>query len=880
MDINKDPGYRYDVFLSYRHKPLDSRICKKLHTLLESYKPVRRFKSARITRVFRDDEELPAAGILSDTIAKALASSRYLVVVCSPDTPESEWVDREVRTFIELGRSNRIFALLISGTPDHSFPPSLKGVQGIENRTLRVTEAKENQIITSLKRESLKIIAAVSGVSWDQFRVANRRRSVKRIILTTASLVIMFCVSGLYLLQQWLMASYYNIYANKEELLIHSVVQNVTNGLHDRLKEVPEALPVVADILEENLIYLESMAAIDTGSTYTEGYLGKGYLRTIAAWLDLGDYSRAAKYADKAVEEFERLASVRSYLNGKSELLTCYSVAGISMQYSGNLDKAVSYYSKGVSLGRELDDQSPNTEIKKQIAQNLNSLGDCYTAMGCVDDAVFYYDDSLKIYLGLMSYKDFSERELAGTYGHMASTLHNAGFYDQASRYYYEQISHLQNLREAGTILDDTLLTDMALCYANLGSILMYQGDNQQAVNMLEQASEILRPVSISTPGKNYYHASILSSMGEAYQNTGNHVLAGKYFSESLSLLEEYAEDTENLPAQCALADNYRHLGLNAKFMAQTEEAINYYTNAISLYEWLANDRKELSQLWGLAVSLHDLGTVYMDNGSYDEAKPFLFKALGTFQAYDEATGTESSVNNIAICSNNIGLCFYNQTDYAGAIPHLLSAAEYYISRLEQADSSHRRIYADCCGYLGRCYAYQGEYERARDYHQESALVFEVMSRDQSEYLKSYAISLYWAAIDRVLLGETKQAEEYYILCLDRCSKYIESGDRSFLPTYLSFYAYYYLVFEDDFQKALEISRQAWMENPEDVSVQKIYAYSLLFSGHREESEEILAELAANQPANLELIRFDSRVLKASGFTYRELEPLTQLLGE
>ena len=175
----------------------------------------------------------------------------------------------------------------------------------------------------------------------------------------------MFCVSGLYLLQQWLMASYYNIYANKEELLIHSVVQNVTNGLHDRLKEVPEALPVVADILEENLIYLESMAAIDTGSTYTEGYLGKGYLRTIAAWLDLGDYSRAAKYADKAVEELERLASVRSYLNWKvrtSHMLQC---GGYFHAILRNLDKAVSYYSKGVSLKRA-DDQSPNTEIKSR----------------------------------------------------------------------------------------------------------------------------------------------------------------------------------------------------------------------------------------------------------------------------------------------------------------------------------------------------------------------------------------------------------------------------------------------------------------------------------------------------------------------------------
>ena len=129
MDNSMGREYLYDVFLSYRHKPLDSMICKKLHTLLETYKPVRRFRFARIGRVFRDDEELPAAGILSDTIAQALVSSGCLVVVCSPDTPESEWVDREVRTFIELGRSDRIFALLISGTPEQSFPPSLKRVR-------------------------------------------------------------------------------------------------------------------------------------------------------------------------------------------------------------------------------------------------------------------------------------------------------------------------------------------------------------------------------------------------------------------------------------------------------------------------------------------------------------------------------------------------------------------------------------------------------------------------------------------------------------------------------------------------------------------------------------------------------------------------------
>lgn len=878
MNISNGPEYMYDVFLSYRHKPLDNRICKKLHTLLETYKPVRRFRTARISRVFRDDEELPAAGILSDTISRALVSSKYLVVVCSPDTPESEWVDREVRTFIELGRSDRIFALLISGTPDQSFPPSLKHVQGIENRILRVKAAGEKQIIRNLKRERLKIIAAVSGVSWDRFRVSHRRRSIRRFILAAAAFMALFCASGFWLLRQWLLAASYNNHALKEELLVHTVVQNVTNSLHERLSMVPEAVPVVAGILEENLIYLESLAAIDTGSAETEGFLGKGYLRTIGAWIKLGDYSRAAKYADKAVEEFERLAASGS--GRKEDLLTCYSMAGVCMEYAGNMDKAAAYYRKAISLGKKLDGRDPATDIKKQIAMNLNSLGDCYAAMGRAEDAESCYDDSLEIYLGLLSSGDLSERELAEACGQMASALHDAGAHDQASRYYRQEATYLQSLLEAGSLPDESLHLDLALCYANQGLILLFQGDNRQAAGMLEQASEIFRSASVeSNPETDYYHASVLSSLGQACQNMGDYPRAGSCFAEALSILDRYADDTGNLPVRRALADNYRYMGLNAKYTAHPEEAVAWYTRAISLYEWLVNDRKELSQLWGLAVSLHDLGTVYIDDGDYDAAKPLLFRALDMFRAYGEAAGTASAGTNMAICNYNIGLCFYNQTDYHGALPYFLSAAEHYRSGLQKPGAGLKRIFADCFGYLGRCYAYLGEYGKAKDWHQESALVFEELSREQAEYLKSYALSLYWAAIDRILLGD-KQAKDYYILCLDRCSKYLENGDSSFRPTYLSLYAFYYLVFGDDYGQALEISRQAWQESQGDVLVTKIYAYSLLFSGYREESSEILSGLAAGNPASLGSIRFDVEVFRASGFSDRELVTITRLLEE
>jgi hypothetical protein len=49
-------------------------------------------------------------------------------VICSPAAAASPWVEQEVRGFIELADSRRIFCVLIDGDPDqpeNCFPPSL-----------------------------------------------------------------------------------------------------------------------------------------------------------------------------------------------------------------------------------------------------------------------------------------------------------------------------------------------------------------------------------------------------------------------------------------------------------------------------------------------------------------------------------------------------------------------------------------------------------------------------------------------------------------------------------------------------------------------------------------------------------------------------------
>ena len=156
----------YDAFFSYRHRPLDNEITQKTFNALESYrlpKALREKGFADIRRAFRDTEELPVSRILTDTIDKALRSTNCLIVVCSTDTPESEWIDREVQTFIELGRAEHIYPLLITGDPERSFPPSLKLVPDVMDRVMDI-RSPGNDVKKMMAREETELLRVIAGL--------------------------------------------------------------------------------------------------------------------------------------------------------------------------------------------------------------------------------------------------------------------------------------------------------------------------------------------------------------------------------------------------------------------------------------------------------------------------------------------------------------------------------------------------------------------------------------------------------------------------------------------------------------------------------------------------------------------------------------------
>jgi WD40 repeat protein len=101
-----DPGY--DAFVSYSHAA-DGQLAPALQAGMQSLgKPWYR---RRALRVFRDNTSLSASPELWPAIERALKTSRYFVLLASPEAARSPWVDQEVRWWLE----NRSPATMLIG---------------------------------------------------------------------------------------------------------------------------------------------------------------------------------------------------------------------------------------------------------------------------------------------------------------------------------------------------------------------------------------------------------------------------------------------------------------------------------------------------------------------------------------------------------------------------------------------------------------------------------------------------------------------------------------------------------------------------------------------------------------------------------------------
>jgi len=187
---------RYGAFISYRHVAEDRRFAQRLHDELEAWTTPARLveQGARIKvgRVFRDEEELAASSDLSAEIDSALRDSESLIVICSPLTPTSRWVNEEVQRFRALGRSHRILACLIKGEPSESFPPALfNAMDGSASEPLAADfrPPSDGSTAAAQRLAKLRLLAALIGCRFDDLVLREQARRRRRAAIGTAVLV-------------------------------------------------------------------------------------------------------------------------------------------------------------------------------------------------------------------------------------------------------------------------------------------------------------------------------------------------------------------------------------------------------------------------------------------------------------------------------------------------------------------------------------------------------------------------------------------------------------------------------------------------------------------------------------------------------------------
>lgn len=210
--------FEYDAFISYRHTELDKYAAELLHRQMEAFRlPGNLAKQrgdgrTRITRVFRDKDELPLTNNLEDPIMQALASSEFLIVICSPRIRESLWCRKEIETFISMHGREKILAVLVEGEPGESFPEELlyreetvtdaDGTTHTERIPMEPLAAdirgKDKKAMKkALKMEILRLLAPMFSLNYDDLRQRHRERRMKRILTASLSVGAVFFAFGL-----------------------------------------------------------------------------------------------------------------------------------------------------------------------------------------------------------------------------------------------------------------------------------------------------------------------------------------------------------------------------------------------------------------------------------------------------------------------------------------------------------------------------------------------------------------------------------------------------------------------------------------------------------------------------------------------------------
>jgi len=599
---------KYRAFISYSHR--DARWASWLHATLESYRPPKPLIGRvtergevpkRLTPIFKDREELPSAVDLGGLVNAALEASACQIVICSPNSAKSRWVNEEILAFKRLGREDRIFSLIVGGEPnatdmpgreeEECFPQALRFKLGVAGA---LSDARTEPIAADARpgkdgkhRAALKLIAGLLGVGFDTLRRREQQRRNRRLFaFSCAALAGMVVTSGLaaFALVQRDRAERQTLRAEAEA----RTAKETTRFVVDLFK--------LSDPSEARGNSVTAREMLDKGAARVQSELAKEpavqarLMDTLGTvYMGLGLYPQARPLLDQAVATRRGVSGVDPL-----ELSDSLSHQGTVMQLQAEYDAGEKAYREAIRI----DGARPkDRQAQIELAASLYGLGTLLDLEGRFADAETSLRAALKLQQALFGSIDPA---IALTMKDLARAVADGGNLNGAIPLMRRAVSMER------TLYPNEPHPDLAEALNDMGLLLDERGDLDESEKFYREALAMYQRL---LGDKHPYVATALENVALILQDKGDLAGAETLYSQSLHMRAElvgenhpdYAVTLCNVAmlqydrgkTQEALANMRRVLAIFRKAYSADQPDTARVLNTIGFWSTLAGDTAE-----------------------------------------------------------------------------------------------------------------------------------------------------------------------------------------------------------------------------------------------------------------------------------------------
>lgn len=263
-------------------------------------------------------------------------------------------------------------------------------------------------------------------------------------------------------------------------------------------------------------------------------------LKLSSSYLKLGVCDKGIKIARECLE-------VGLEQSNKILKMQCYIILANAYQRENNFLEAISYNSKLLGIGRQLDESDMeqfewNNQLECQILWNVSA---CYNSISDTETALRYANEYLKIVTCT------SQDNLTKIYSYIGKLQRQQGQLTEAIKSHELELAICKRFQDR---------LGMASAYGNIGLVYAAMGNNALSAEFINQQLLIAKALNNSE-----FVVNAVKNQAEAYMKLGNHTLAIEHFKTLLKL----AREKHQWKVQCTA---YKNIGK----LYQTQGTLNF----------------------------------------------------------------------------------------------------------------------------------------------------------------------------------------------------------------------------------------------------------------------------------------------------------------